>query len=366
MKFPTSFVFGTILLSIFGCKAINAQELYFPPEQGEWERVDPATVEWDSAKLDAALEVAGARNSSGLVILLRGRILAERYWDLPDAPARYINYVSGHDAAGHVIEDVASAQKSVVAVIVGIAQENGYLSIDDPVSKYLGNGWSKTSIEDENRITIRHLLTMTSGLATDLSLQAAPGKTWLYNTPAYHLLMRVVSAATEMDRDLLTANWITEKLSMQDSSWTARPWASADIGVGFSTTARDLARFGLMLQAGGKWRDQPVIQDAQYIADMLSPSQALNPAYGYLWWINGQDFSIQANARASRVNGVRIPGAPRDLLAMQGADDRKLYLVPSLGLIITRLGYSGAVEGEGEGFNEAFWRALMMAAPEMR
>ncbi len=356
--------FGSILLSVFACSAIAAPDLYFPADQGEWERIDPAKVGWDSAKLDAALEVAGARNSSGVVILLGGRILAERYWELPDAPARYINYISGHDAAGHVIEDVASAQKSVVAVIVGIAQEKGFLSIDDPVSKFLGNGWSKTSIEDENRITVRHLMTMTSGLATDLSLQAAPGTTWLYNTPAYHLVMRVVSAATEMDRDLLTANWITEKLSMQDSSWTARPWASADIGVGFSTTARDLARFGLMLQAGGKWRDQLVIQDTQYIAEMMSPSQALNPAYGYLWWINGQDFSIQANARASRVNGVLVPEAPRDLLAMQGAEDRKLYLVPSLNLIVTRLGYSGVEDGEG--FNNAFWRTLMLAAPATR
>jgi len=205
---------------------------------------------------------------------------------------------------------------------------------------------------------------MTSGLSTDLRMQAAPGTTWLYNTPAYHLIMRVVSAATNMDRDQLTHNWITGKLSMLDSSWTTRPWASADIGVGFSTSARDLARFGLMIQAGGKWGNQTVIQDTQYIDAMLSPSQSLNPAYGYLWWLNGQDFSIQANARASRVNGDLIPEAPRDLVAMQGAEDRKLYLVPSLNLVVTRLGYSGA-EG-GEGFNEAFWRALMMAAPEAR
>lgn len=364
MPSPTGYVCGTIFLSIFACKAIAAQELYFPPEQGDWERIDPVTAGWNPEQLDVALDVAGARNSSGVVILLGGRILAERYWELPEAPARYQNYVSGHDASGRVIEDVASAQKSIVAVITGIAQETGFLSIDDAVSKYLGNGWSKTSIEDENRITIRHLLSMTSGLATDLGLQAAPGSTWLYNTPAYHLIMRVVSAATDMDRDQLTSNWITGKLSMQDSRWTARPWASADIGVGFSTTARDLARFGLMLQAGGKWGDQTVIQDTQYIAEMLKPSQALNPAYGYLWWLNGQDFSLQANARASRVNGVLIPEAPMDLVAMQGAEDRKLYLVPSLNLIVTRLGYSGAAGGEG--FNEAFWRALMVAAPKTR
>lgn len=364
MKMPSGAVFVALLFSVIGCQAINAQGLYFPPGQGEWERIDPESTGWNADQLEAALDVAGARNSSGVVILLGGRILAERYWELPDAPARYRNYVSGHDASGHAIEDVASAQKSIVAVITGIAQEKGFLSIDDAVSKYLGNGWSEAGVEVENQITILHLLTMTSGLSSDLELQAEAGTTWLYNTPAYHLIMRVVSAATNMDRDKLTREWITGKLAMLDSSWTPRPWASADIGVGFSTTARDLARFGLMIQAGGKWGGQAIVQDVQFIDAMLSPSQALNPAYGYLWWLNGQDFSIQSNPRASRRNGVLIPGAPLDLVAMQGAEDRKLYLVPSLNLVVTRLGFGGAADGEG--FNEAFWRALMLAAPETR
>lgn len=341
-----------------------AQELYFPPAQGDWEQVAPASAGWNAAQLDAAMQVAAERNSSGVLVLLGGRILAEQYWELPDAPRRYNNYVTGHDAAGRVIEDVASAQKSIVAVITGIAQEQGYLSIEDSVTQYLGSGWSQTTAENEGQITIRHLLSMTSGLADDLSLQAAPGSRWRYNTPAYHFLMRVVSAATGMERDVLTRSWITDKMAMQDSSWTPRPWASADIGVGFSTTARDLARFGLMLQAGGKWSEQIIVGDTQYLSAMLSPSQSHNPAYGYLWWLNGQEFSLRANAGATRTDGPLIPGAPVDLVAMQGAEDRKLYLVPSLDLIVTRLGYSGAADGEG--FNEAFWRALMAAAPASR
>ena len=131
--------------------------------------------------------------------------------------------------------------------------------------------------------------------------------------------------------------------------------------MGLSTSARDLARFGLMIQAGGQWHGNEVIADADFLKQMLSPSQDLNPAYGYLWWLNGQDFSLGTTAQARRRNGTLIPTAPDDLIAMQGAGDRKLYLVPSLNLIVTRLGFNGSQAGSR--FNDVFWEALIQAAP---
>ena len=65
------------------------QSIYFPPDNGIWERVDPASVGWDAAGLSAALDVAGSRKSSGVLILHQGRILAERYWQV-DNPSRGI------------------------------------------------------------------------------------------------------------------------------------------------------------------------------------------------------------------------------------------------------------------------------------
>ncbi len=114
-----------------------------------------------------------------------------------------------------------------------------------------------------------------------------------------------------------------------------------------------------MVQAGGRWRDQVIVGHIDYLRDMLSPSQSLNPAYGYLWWLNGQEFRLAANVQARRRNGPLISSAPSDLVAMQGARDRKLYSIPSLGLIVTRLGDSG--NADGVSFNEAFWGALMKA-----
>lgn len=350
---------------IFSCCALfslplSAAELYFPPHEGEWERVAPESVGWDAALLSQALDVAGERNSSGVVILYGGRLLAERYWDGPDN-AVYQRFVTGADAEGNAIEDVASAQKSIVAILTGMAQERGFLDLDDSVSRFLGDGWSKASAAQEEDITIRHLLSMTSGLATDFTFSSEPGTQWLYNTPVYHTTMRVLMAATGMERNDLTVEWISEPIGAKHTSWTPRPWADADIAVGLSTTARDLARFGLMIQAGGTWNGEVVIADTNFLQEMLSPSQSLNPAYGYLWWLNGQDFALDASGDANRNEGMLIPDAPHDLVAMQGAGDRKLYLVPGLNLVIARLGFTGSRPRSS--FNDAFWQALQKAAP---
>ena len=347
-----------VAFAALSAPAASAQ-LYFPPEVGPWEAVEPASVGWDAAGLAAALDVAAERRSSGVVILHRGRMLAEGYWTPASPPRGYANYVVGVDDEGRRIEDVASAQKSVAAVITGMAVERGLLGLDDPVSRHVGEGWSRTSREQERRITVRHLLTMTSGLADDLTFEAEPGTRWRYNTPAYHFVLRVVEAATGRDRDALTREWITDRIGMRHSSWTLRAWADPAIGAAFSTTARDLARFGLMIQAGGLWGGERVFGDRAFLDAMLGPSQALNPSYGYLWWLNGQDFSLASSGAATPRAGPLIPSAPSDLVAMQGALDRKLYLVPSLDLVIVRLGATGSAEGVS--FNDAFWEALMRA-----
>ena len=349
----------TLLSTALAAAPLAAQSLYFPPDSGSWETVNPEQVGWSSTGLAAALQLAAERDSTGVVILYQGRILAEGYWDAAGTPDEFKNFIVSTTPDGRTVEDVASAQKSVAAILTGIAQEKGLVRLDETVSHYLGAGWSKASSEQEQQITLRHLLTMTSGLADDLSFQAAAGSQWRYNTPAYHFVMRVLESASGMERNDLTKAWLTGPLGLSNTSWVPRPWASADIGVGLATTARELARFGLMIAANGRWQDQVILGDREYLQAMLHPSQTLNPSYGYLWWLNGQEFTLGAGPRAPRSDGSMIPSAPDDLVAMQGAMDRKLYLVPSLNLVVTRLGAAG--NADGKAFNDAFWEALMAA-----
>ena len=168
-----------------------------------------------------------------------------------------------------------------------------------------------------------------------------------------------------MKRNDLTRKWLTGRIGMADSRWVARPRArerKTANGFGFATTARDLARFGLLILAGGSWNGDEVIQDREYLRAALQSSQELNPSYGYLWWLNGQSHVLRG-AGQRRVAGPLIPGAPDDLVAALGALGRKLYVVPSLKLVVTRLGDAPNVRGEAP-FDREFWKRLMAAAPK--
>ncbi len=335
----------------------GAQSLYFPPASGDWAHVDPVKAGWNPQALDAALDYAGTAHSSGVVVLLEGRILAERDWPVTGS-AGYNRMRLGSTKDGHAIEDVASAQKSVVAFLAGVAEGRGQLNLAAPVTQYLGTGWSKADPAAEAAITVRHLMTMTSGL-TDAGIYQQPaGQAWRYNTGMYSRMIGVLEKATGTAIEPFTRSALTGPAGMSDSKWVTRPWAAgndAANAIGFTTTPRDLARFGLLILNNGSWNGTDLLRNPSYLSRMLKPSQELNPSYGLLWWLNGQP-RVQAASAARAQSGMLIPSAPKDLVAALGALDRKCYIVPSMKLVVTRLG-----DQTGEGFDEQFWSLLMKA-----
>ena len=85
-------------------------------------------------------------------------------------------------------EDVASIQKSLVSILIGIAQEREILNIHDSVSTHIRK-WTQLEETKENLITIKNLLAMTSGLDVDFNFLSEPGSVWSYNTRAYSCLL---------------------------------------------------------------------------------------------------------------------------------------------------------------------------------
>jgi CubicO group peptidase (beta-lactamase class C family) len=324
-----------------------------------WETAEPASVGWNSDALTEAVRFAMSRKSSGVVIVVGGKIIAENFAAVEDASKRYARMIRGKDNSGHAIEDVASCQKSVASVLVGIAQEKGLLKISDPVHHHLGEGWSNASPEQESQITIRHLISMNSGLDDRLRFEAPPGTKWKYNTNAYCLSLRAAAAASKMTPNELTEKWLTRPLGMMDSHWIERKLpriAPPETNkLGFSTTAHDLARFGLLVLRRGQWGEAKVLADQDYLKKSTRPSQRLNPAYGFLWWVNGQKFALRGTRN---VRGPLNAEAPPDLFAALGALGRKCYVVPSLDLVVTRLG-----DDPGQSFDQEFWKRLMKASP---
>jgi CubicO group peptidase (beta-lactamase class C family) len=341
--------------------------LYFPAANASWETVAPDRLAWNAGALERALTFAAENNSTGVVILYRGRIAAEKYWTA--AAARETRLVRQAalpvDPDGRPVEDVASVQKSVIAVLIGMAIEKGLLDLDAPVTRYLGRGWSKAGSDAEEKITIRHLMSMTSGLSVQLEADNAPGVRWLYNTPAYSRLITVLARVTGLEPNQYTSAWLGTKIGMATTRWISRP-AGGPNPYGLTMTARDLARFGILMLADGRWGATQVVPSV-YAKSLMKTSQSLNPSYGLLWWTNGADRWQDWDAASKP--GRLVPAAPADLYAARGAGDHRLYVVPSLGLVITRFGTGAEVDGKAAGpqyFDQQFWSRLAQVFPSAR
>ncbi len=320
---------------------------------------------WDAEALEELLDYAGAQNSSGVVIVQNGELVAERYWSASLSQA-YERTLAETTQDGRALEDVASVQKGVVSVLVSMAAAQTLLDLDAPVSQYLGTGWSRIDSDAdpalEAAITVRRLLEMTSGLKPDLSFEAPSGSKWRYNTRAYSRLVSILEGVIDKDINMLTREWLTGPLEMSESNWRPRTWLAQAVdanSIGFVTSARDLVRFGewILGQRGSaeQQKRHPFPGDPKVLSAFTQPSQKLNPAYGYLWWLNGYPVT---GLRGGRTPSL-IPAAPSDLFAAQGALGRKLYVVPSLKLVVSRLGDQPEAD-----FNQQFWLKLMAAIPE--
>jgi CubicO group peptidase (beta-lactamase class C family) len=310
---------------------------YVPPASGPWEEADAAAAGWDAGLVDELVAFVGGRQSTTFMLLADGRILAEAYYG---------------GATQDSVLDIASCQKSVVSTLVGVVADEGRLRLDDAVTDHIGPGWSQAEPNEEAAITVRHLLTMTSGLdEATLTKVAEPGAQWQYNTVAYQKLRRVLEAATGEGIDELSRRRVFDPIGMSSfSSWAPRPATpfntdpTGDVLWGLQLTARDMARFGLLAERDGRWGDAVVVPDG-WFAEAWTPLEQ-NPDYGYLWWL----YSRRAD------EGV---GVPEDLVAALGALDQRIYVLPSADLVVTRQGVGAdGPEDAGAPFDRELLRRL--------
>lgn len=313
-----------------------------------------------SPALQAALDYVRGQRTTGFLIERRGKRILARNWPAPADARQFRLFAYETNAAGELLEDVASQQKSFVSVLVAIAVDKGLLDVQRPVSAYIGEGWSKASREQESAIRVIHLLTMSSGLTEGFAYAAPTGGVFLYNTPVYAVTKRVLAAAARRTLDEITRDWLTGPCGMADTAWRKRPGVMADVGnpTGLVTSPGDVARFGRMVLNGGLASSGARVVSMAGLKTMFERSDA-NPAYGRLWWLNGSSYAIHPLARRSE--GPLIPSAPADLVAALGALDRKLYLVPSLDLVVVRMGDAAP----DKAFDTELWTRLMQA-PELR
>ncbi|WP_042479141.1 serine hydrolase domain-containing protein [Solitalea canadensis] len=327
----------------------NNSSFYFPPlNSDDWETETAASLGWDEAKLNEAITFAQSKNTYGLIILHKGRIVSENYWNNWNKNTKYY---------------IASAGKSVTAYLVGIAQQEGLLKINDKTAHYLGNGWSSLPIAKEELITLKHQLIMTTGLddnvvdvdCTDpscLIYKADAGTRWAYHNAPYHLLHDVIAKASNSTISNFTKTRLADQIGMKNYTWINHIlWLNT----------RDMARFGILMLNKGKWGEKTLMTDQQFFADMIHTSNNYNPSYGYLWWLNGKS-SFMVPTLQTSFSGPLTPSAPADMYAALGKGDKKIYVIPSLDLVVVRQGddTGTAVLGPSS-FDEQLWAKLKLA-----
>ncbi len=305
----------------------NETERYFPPLQSaEWETTSPTELGWNSDSEQELHNLLQAKGTKAFIILKNGKIAVEWYFG---------------DFTQNTYWYWASAGKTLTAFTVGLAQQEGLLNITDKTSDHLGLGWTSLSPEKEELITIWHQLTMTSGMddtqfdcvtSDCLEYVADAGTRWAYHNGPYTLLQKVVANAAKEDWDDYFKTNLSDRIGM-DGFWLS---TNNQNNVYFST-ARSMARFGLLNLNNGIWQEDTILDDPSYVADMKNTSQPLNKSYGYLWWLNGKDSHMIPRLQ-TQFSGSMIPNAPSDTYAGLGKNDQKLYVVPSKNLVIVRMG----------------------------
>src|SRR5262249_36457649 len=100
-------------------------------------------------------------------------------------------------------------------------------------------------------------------------------------------------------------------------------------------SCRDHARLGYLYLHGGVWAGEQVVSTG-YVTASLTPSQSMNRAYGYLWWLNAETPAV--DAMMEPWPGLMGPFAPKDLFAARGFGNQFIDVIPSLDLMVVRFG----------------------------
>ena len=285
---------------------------------------------------------AEANNSSALLVLHRKKLVLERYWSGFTADSTF---------------NSMSMSKTIVSLLIGIAIAEGDIKSElEPVASYIPE-WSD---DERGKITIRDLLYMQSGLrnsdntdnplsdlvrmyggkdanalAINIPAVSEPQQVFSYNNANTQILGRVLSTAT----DKSYVNYLSTKLWQPIQAgeaylWLDRPGGNPKLFCCLFATPRDWAKVGQLFIDRGRVNNKQVV--AANWLDKMSRASLLEPKYGYYIWLKAR---TDSKNEAYDVTSSR-PFLTTDTFYLDGASRQRVYVIPSLELVIVRVGES--------------------------
>lgn len=289
-----------LVLALTDCGREELQPPAYWPT-AEWRTSTPEEQGVSSARLaDAVDYIAGhGLPVHSLLVVRHGYVALDAYFNgfSPGTP-----------------HDVASITKSVVSTLVGIAVDQERLKgVDQKVLEFFPGVEAANLDARKQQMAIRDLLTMRSGLecvaqptevtlarmmqspdwvrfVLDLPMADEPGRTFVYNSGAVHLLSALLTQATGASAADYAGERLFAPLGIHPGVWPYGPQKRYSRGWGdLHLTPHDLARLGLLFLQRGRWEDRQVVS-AQWIAAATERQVSLkgDAGYGYLWWITGK------------------------------------------------------------------------------
>jgi CubicO group peptidase (beta-lactamase class C family) len=293
-------------------------------------------------KLARAFDYAAnpAIRTQGLIIIRKGYIVGEAYFN---------------GFAVHSRKESYSLAKSFASALIGIAIDKGFIpGVHEPVAGYYPQWQTAGTPEAKKRMTIEDLLTMRSGLQwneddyyqdrsrNDVYLMIAsapdyveyvlnkpivyePGTHWYYSSGDSLLLSGIIQKSTGMTAAEFARRHLFEPLGLTEIIWDADPSGRTITAWGIQGTLREFAKFGYLYLKKGKWEDRQVVS-REWVRKSGEPVSDGIRQYGYQWW------------RLPALEGFEGSGIPSNLLIAWGIFTQQIFILPSLDLLIVRLG----------------------------
>jgi CubicO group peptidase (beta-lactamase class C family) len=330
---------------LFGCSEDPTEPVSAPPVPADlgdgWAvaslssvGINYEPVTW----MSAAIKSGQYGNIDAVLIVRNGKLVFEEYYGIYNV---------------NRLHDLASVTKSILSLLVGMAFDHGFLTdINQPVADFFPEYANIFDADSAKRkITIRHLLTMSSGLQWDewsysytssmnsyYQMQRSadwlkfvlqrplinePGSLFTYNSGGSMLLGAIIKNACDMYADQWAQILLFEPLAITAFQWDKNSAGLIHTGGGLHLRPRDLAKIGYLVLKRGKWNDVQLVSES-WIDSSTAVSINIWPGvnYGFQWWL--RELPEQEG----------FTSAPNDIIYGLGYAGQYLFIIPRLDMVM--------------------------------